>query len=246
LIANAVNAALINNNFFIFTSFRHGRNVSMHHRTAIKRNPMHPFKKEEAKMRSIPILLAVLAISVPAAAEGWQEYSYPEYGISVTFPANPLIETTTYRAVDGRSVPARVYSVRQENGEFKLTVADLASTGLDEKSVIDHAIKTLSRSATVKLNIPARIYQVYGRQLTLEGADGSRSMVAMFDFMDRLYQIEATVPPGGSEFELTRFQQSLVFEPGISNRSPEEIRAIRAACPGNPAGLDDPRCQGRR
>jgi hypothetical protein len=123
--------------------------------------------------------------------------------------------------------------VRQQNGEFKLTVADLASTGLDEKSVIDHAIKTLSRSATVKLNIPARIYQVYGRQLTLEGADGSRSMVAMFDFMDRLYQIEATVPPGGSEFELTRFQQSLVFEPGVSNRSPEEIRAIRAACPGN-------------
>jgi hypothetical protein len=38
--------------------------------------------------------------------------------------------------------------------------------------------------------------------------------------------------PGGNEFELTRFQQSLVFERGISNRSPQELRAIREACPG--------------
>ena len=197
-------------------------------------------------MRSILFMVAAFAFSAPAAAEGWEEYSYPEYGITITFPATPQIETTTYQAADGRSVPARVYSVREDGRDFKLTVADLADTGLDEKTVIDHAIKTLSQGATLKLNIPARIYQVYGRQLTLEGPDGSRAMAAMFDFMGHLYQIEAKVPPGGSEFELTRFQQSLVFKPGVSNRSPEEIRAIRAACPGNPAGLDDPRCQQRR
>jgi hypothetical protein len=44
-------------------------------------------------------------------------------------------------------------------------------------------------------------------------------MVAMFDIMGRLYQIEAKVLPGGNEFELTRFQQSLVFERDVSNRS---------------------------
>jgi hypothetical protein len=110
----------------------------------------------------------------------------------------------------------------------------------------------------VRVNVPARIYRVYGRQLTVEGADGSRSMVAMFDIMGRLYQIEAKGLPGGNEFELTRFQQSLVFERGVTNRSPEEIRAIREACPGlagvlngagnpvQPAGSDDPRCQARR
>ena len=80
----------------------------------------------------------------------------------------------------------------------------------------------------------------------------------MFDIMGRLYQIEAKVmPPGGNEFELTRFQQSLVFERGISNRSQEQVRAIREGCRGlagvlnaagnpvNPAGVDDPRCQAR-
>jgi hypothetical protein len=209
-------------------------------------------------MRSIPLILAAFAFSAPAVAQSWEEYSYPEYAISVAFPASPQIETTTYQIADGRSVPARVYSVRQDKGEFKMTVADLANAGLGEKAVIDHAIKALSQDATVKVNIPARIYRVYGRQLTIDGADGSRSMVAIFALMGRLFQIQAKVPPGGNEFELTRFQQSLVFDRDVSNRSPEEVRAIREACPGlagvlngagnpvNPAGVDDPRCQARR
>jgi hypothetical protein len=206
-------------------------------------------------MRTIPFILATFAFSAPAVAQSWEEYTYPEYAISVAFPASPKIETTTYQIADGRSVPARVYSVRQDKGEFKLMVADLANTGLDEKTVVDRAITALSLGATVKLNVPARIYRVYGRQLTVEGADGSRSMVAIFDLKGRLFQIEAKVPRGGSEFELTRFQQSLVFDREISNRSPEEVRAIREGCPGlagvlnaagnpvNPAGTDDPRCQ---
>ena len=209
-------------------------------------------------MRAIRFILAAFAFSAPALAQSWEEYSYPEYAISVAFPTNPKIETTTYEVADGRSVPARVYSARQDKGEFKMTVADLANSGLDEKAVIDHAIKRLSQGGTVRVNVPARIYQVYGRQLTVEGKDGSRSMVAMFDIMGYLYQIEAKVLPGGNEFELTRFQQSLVFERGISNRSQEQVRAIREGCRGligvlngagnpvNPAGLDDPRCQARR
>ena len=209
-------------------------------------------------MRSIPFILAAFAFSAPALAQSWEEYSYPEYAISVAFPTNPKIETTTYEIADGRSVPARVYSARQDKGEFKMTVADLANTGLDEKAVIDHAIKRLSQGGTVRVNVPARIYQVYGRQLTVEGKDGSRSMVAMFDIMGWLYQIGAKMLLGGNEFELTRFQQSLVFERGISNRSPQELRAIREACPGlagvlnaagfpfQPAGQDDPRCRQAR
>jgi hypothetical protein len=208
-------------------------------------------------MRIVAFAVAAI-VSGPAAAQSWQEYSYPEYAFSVTFPTSPKIETTTYEVADGRSVPARIYSVRQDKSQFKMTVADLANTGLDERAVIDHAIKMLSQGATVRVNVPARIYQVYGRQLTVEGADGSRSMVAMFDIMGRLYQIEAKGLPGGNEFELTRFQQSLVFERGVTNRSPEEVRAIREACPGlagvlnaagnpvQPAGPDDPRCQARR
>ena len=200
-------------------------------------------------MRSIiTFVLAAFVASGPAAAQSWQEYSYPDYSFSVAFPAAPQIETTTHRVADGRSVEARVYSVRQNNVVFRMTVAELADSSLQESAVIDHAIKTLSEGGEVKINVPHRIYRVYGRQLSVLGADGSRSMAAVFDYKGRLYQIEAKALPGGSaadtEIDIIRFQQSLTFTDGGSNRSEDAIRAMREACRGapNPAGPDDPRC----
>ena len=209
-------------------------------------------------MRIIAFAAAAFIVSGPAARAELGRAQLSRVRFSVVFPANPKIETASYEVADGRSVPAHVYSARQDKGQFKITVAALAKTGLDEKAVIDHAVKTLSHGAIIKVNVPARIYKVYGRQLPIEGADRSRSMVAMFDVIGRLYQIQAKGLPGGNEFELTRFQQSLVFERGITNRSPEEVRAIGEAYPGlagvlnavgnpvQPAGPDDPRCQTRR
>jgi hypothetical protein len=203
----------------------------------------------KTKMRTIALVLAAFIASGPAAAQSWKEYSYPDYSFTVAFPADPQIETTTYQVADGRSVRARVYTVRQNNSVLKVTVAELANTGLDESAVIGHAIKTLSAGGEVKFDIPHRIYRVYGRQLGVLGADGSRSTVAVFDHKGRLYLIEAKALPGGSDsaVDTLRFQQSLVFTDGGSNRSEDAIRAIREACRGaafNPAGVDDPRCSG--
>jgi hypothetical protein len=166
-------------------------------------------------MRPIALILAAFAFSASAFAQSWKEYSYPEYAISVAFPANPQLETTTYQIADGRSVPARVYSVRQANVVFRMMVAALKGTNLEERAVLEHAISTLSQDATVRVNIPARIYEVYGRQLTVEGADGSRSMVQLFDYKDRLYQIEAKAFPrpnvSNLQSDMVRFHQSLSF-----------------------------------
>ena len=205
-------------------------------------------------MRSVVFVLATFVATAPAVAEGWEEYSYPDYTFSVTFPANPQIEQTILQVAPGRSVPARVYSLRQSNLIFKMTVAELEGANLAESAVVDHAIKMLSQAAKVRLNIPARIYEVYGRQLTIEGADGSRSMVQLFDYNARLYQIEAKALPGRNfsdlQSDVVRFHQSLTFTDGGSNRSEDEIRAIREVCRGlvNPAfgaGLDDPACTAR-
>lgn len=198
-------------------------------------------------MRTIAFVLAAFVVSGPAAAQNWKEYSYPDYSFTVAFPADPQIETTTYQVADGRSVRARVYTVRQDNSVLKVTIAELANTGLEENAVIGHAIKTLSAGGEVKFDIPHRIYRVYGRQLSVLGADGSRSTAAVFDHKGRLYQIEAKALPGRSDTaaDTLRFQQSLVFTDGGSNRSEAAIRAIREACRGaafNPAGTDDPRC----
>ena len=200
-------------------------------------------------MRLIALILVACVISGRAAAQSWQEYSYPDYAFSVDFPAKPLVENRTHQVADNRSVPARVYSVRQNSSELKVTIADLANTGLDETSVIDYAIKTLSAGGEVTFNIPQRIDSVYGRSVSIQRGDGSRSTIGVFDYHGRLYQIEAKALPGGSDAaaETLRFHQSLVFTDGGSNRSEDTIRAYRQACPdtvGPPAGFDDPRCPG--
>jgi hypothetical protein len=185
-------------------------------------------------MRLIAFTFAVFFVAGPAAAQNWQEYSYPDYSFRVAFPADPQIETTTFQVADDRSVEAHVYSVHQDNSVLKMTVAELADTGLAESAVIDHAIKTLSEGSEVKVNIPHRINRVYGRQLSILGADRSRSTVAVFDYNGRLYQIDAKTLSTGTDAtaDAIRFAQSLIFTGGGSNRSPEELQAARAACLG--------------
>jgi hypothetical protein len=123
------------------------------------------------------------------------------------------METTTYQVMDNRSVEAHVYSVRQDNAVFKVTVAEIADAGLEESAVTDHAIKTMSEGGEVKVNIPHRINRVYGRQLSIVGRDGIRSMVALFDYNGRVYQIEGQVLPAGNDAsaDAIRFVQSLIF-----------------------------------
>ena len=129
-------------------------------------------------MRLIAIILAAIVASGPAAAQSWTEYSYPEDSFTVSFPGPPKVETTTQEGPDGHSANARIYSVQQDHAAFRITIVDLSDPGLDETAVTDHAIKTLSQGGEVKLNIPARIYRVYGRQFSIVGADGSHSMVS--------------------------------------------------------------------
>jgi hypothetical protein len=200
-------------------------------------------------MRMIALAAAALVLSTPAVAQSWEEYTYPEYAFSVVFPANPQVETMTYRLVGNRSVPARVYSVRHNDAMLKVTIAEIRDTGLDEGTVIDYAIKMLSQGGEVKDNIPQRVDSVYGRHVSLAWADGSHSKAAVFDYNGRLYQIEAKALPGRTDnsADILRFEQSLVFTDGGSNRSEDMIRALRQACPntvGPPAGFDDPRCPG--
>jgi hypothetical protein len=109
---------------------------------------------------------------------------------------------------------------------------------MDETAVIDHAIKTLSQGGEIKVDIPARVSRVYGRQLSIAGSDGSRSSVAIFYFKGRLYQIEGIALPDAKDAGsyVIRFQQSLVFTGGETNRSGDVEREPRRACRGGPEG----------
>jgi hypothetical protein len=190
-------------------------------------------------MRLLALIAAMFVAGGPAAAQSWKEYAYPAYAFTVSFPAEPRLETMTYQAADGRSVEAQVYSVTQDGAAFKMTIVDLSDAAMEESAVIDQAVKTLSRDGEVNLDIPARVNRVYGRQLSIVGVDGSRSAVAMFYHKGRLYQIDGKMLPGGDEAAPIRFQQSLVFTGGESNR-PDAVREQRRACRGGPENADAP------
>jgi len=163
-------------------------------------------------MRLFTLVVALLG-AAPAMAQGWKEYSYPDYFFEVAFPVDPKIETTTFQGADGRQVAAHVYSAARDRGIFTLTIAELPGRTAEKDAEIDHAAKALLKDGTIKLDIPHRISQVYGRQLTIAGTDGSYSSVALFYYKRRLFQIEGKVYQGGdnSTADAIRFQQSLVF-----------------------------------
>jgi hypothetical protein len=117
-------------------------------------------------VRSMVLISALLVFASPAVAQNWQDYSYPDSSFRATFPADPQIEATTYGVTDDRKVEALIYFVRRDNAEFKLTVAELADSGLEPTAVVDYAIKTLSKGGEVKVNLPHHIISVFGRQLS--------------------------------------------------------------------------------
>src|SRR5689334_856159 len=123
-------------------------------------------------MRLLALMVALLGAS-PAIAQGWKEYSYPDYLFEVAFPADAKIETTSFQGADGRQVQAHVYSAARDRGAFTLTIAELPGRAAEKDAEIDHAAKALIQGGTIKIDIPHRISQVYGRQLTIVGTDGS-------------------------------------------------------------------------
>ena len=162
----------------------------------------------------IPLVLTASLTSPAAAQSTWQEYTYPDQQFAVSFPAEPTGTAMRYRAADGTMQPETLYSVQQDTGLFRVTVIDLANTGIDETAAVNQAIGGLREKGDVKLDIPARVQRNYGRYLNIAGNDGSHTIAAVFFGNNRLYEIEGTVPasnPDSLSGEMIRFQQSLRF-----------------------------------
>jgi hypothetical protein len=178
-------------------------------------------------MRFFTFVAAVISVCAPACAQGWKEYEYPNEGFTVAFPAEPGAETTSYQAPGGRLVGARVYSVVQEGGAFKVTVADLSHTEMSDGNVMAYAILMLSRGGEVKFDLPHSTRRIIGRQASIDGVNGSQTYASVFFHNRRLFQIEGTTPAGGSAADAIRFQQSFDFTDGwrLPDALSNELRA---------------------
>jgi hypothetical protein len=173
------------------------------------------------RMRRLAFIVAILAASAPAGAQAWEEYEYPDEAFTAAFPAAPKVETTSYKAPGGRLVEARVYSALQAGGEFKITVVDMSDTKESGGNVMAYAMFMLSRRGEIQFNIPHATRRVIGRQAIIDEANGSETYVSVFFHDQRLYQIEGTVPAGGSA-DAFRFQQSFDFTDGWRRPDPAQ------------------------
>jgi hypothetical protein len=200
----------------------------------------------------VAALVGSLVMSGPAAAQ-WKEYGFANQGFGIAFPADPNIEEVAmYEAVPGKMVPATIYSLRHNNSLLKVTVVEGRDANLNENQIVENHVRKLVQGGRVTFDFPHRIYRIYGRQMSVARAnEGSVTQAVLFFANERLYLVESTRMRGGDDVDLIKFQQSLTFDRNVRNRTEAQVAAIVAACkggvagndrPGNPAGLDDPRC----
>jgi hypothetical protein len=211
-------------------------------------------KSKGSKMRLIAIALAAFIASGPAAAQAieppWRLYPEVTDGFLLTFPGEPDIEFTKWDLVPRRPADATVYSVRYDGGLYKMTVVDATDTFIKEDPIVARAIARISEGGELRENEPTRVYQIYGRTLSVARPDGTTTLAAVFYASERLYMLEASGPDSTSS-DRFRFLRSLSFDRNVKNRTKEQLDAYWAACtrganggqlPLLPSGLDDPRC----
>jgi hypothetical protein len=157
-------------------------------------------------------LTAVLLSPLPASAQTWQTYRYPEVSVSFQAPSKPEAAIGTYKPKSGPVAPTIIYTAKLDNVVYSLTVADFGKTQIDPKTAIGDAEATIAATGKVTSAVDARIDQDYGRELTLAGSDGSRSAVAIFYADQHLYELVGqSLPPDAASGSgnIIRFQQSL-------------------------------------
>ena len=166
-------------------------------------------------MRAIvAVLLAAWLAPLAAVAQEWKSYPYPEAGFAIQFPAPPAVEKHTFKTSAGVSLPMTRYMVRQDRIVFTLDVVDYSTIEADATSTIAETEKSFGASGKVTVAMDARISRSYGRELSLSGTDGSRSVIAIFFVNKHLFTLVGqSLPPNAIEKsgDAIRFQESLQF-----------------------------------
>ena len=162
----------------------------------------------------VATLLAALLTPVVAVAQEWKAYPYPDAGFGVQFPVAPVVEKSTFSTTAGPSLPMTRYTARQDGITYTMEVVDYSSVNADQANTIAETEKSFGASGKVSVAIDARINREFGRELSVNGADGSRSAVAIFFVNRHLYLLVGeSLPPNAiaRSGDAVRFQQSLQF-----------------------------------
>ena len=180
----------------------------------------------------VPAAALILAVSAPASAQEWVEYSSRSDFFTVNFPAQPTVRDITYPTEYGLTLPGHIHIFEDARGRFSVTVVDYANVQKlhadrlkdcklypnlcanpwvgEMRGALDYAAWGLmQKAAKVTHYAYYQTDRVEGRRIQLLNADKSQTFVAVHMHENRLYISQGTVPPGSPPPGL--FQQSLGF-----------------------------------
>ena len=182
-------------------------------------------------LRACAALLLLVAVPVGAQRSAWIEYRSPQDFFSISLPGQPTIRDITYKTLAeptgyenpvgqgagyGLRLPGRVYSVEGATGRYSVTVVDFPANVKPGRSwgsaflMAQASWVFLTRQAAEPTLLSAyRANSVYGHQLHLLNANGSRTVALVQAHEGRLYILEGTVPKG--QPVPTAFPQSFRF-----------------------------------
>jgi hypothetical protein len=166
------------------------------------------------------------------AAGTWREFVSQKDFFIVNFPGEPVVADLMYPTEYGITLPARVYTVRDQASRYSVTVVDYSTAAQthtdrvrncqgypdtctnrgpnDLRGALDYAVSTfIQRDAKVTYYAYADTDRVEGRRVQLTNADRSTTFVAIYMHDNRLYILDGTVSPTTPPPAL--FQQSLGF-----------------------------------
>ncbi|MGH8141059.1 MAG: hypothetical protein ACREU2_00860 [Steroidobacteraceae bacterium] len=164
---------------------------------------------------AIAVLMgAACLMPLAAVAQDWKVYRYPDAGFAVQFPVPPVVEQGTFRTFGGGSLPMTRYTAPQARIVYSLDVVDYSGTHTDAMRTIAQTEKSFGVSGKVTVAIDARVNREFGRELSVNGADGSRSAVSIFFVNKHLFILVGhSLPPNAiaESGDAIRFQESLQF-----------------------------------
>jgi hypothetical protein len=145
------------------------------------------------------VLALALAITGPAAAQSWKEYSFKEAGFAAQYPGQPMVQERPYRTAYGSEVKERVYAFNEGGVVYTVAVADFAKTRAEKDKTIDEAAKALMDAGRLTIDYPGRIDWNYGREIVVVDVDGTSTTDAIFFVDKKLYQIKVVYPAMNSD-----------------------------------------------
>ena len=174
----------------------------------------------------------ILCFAAPSFSQGWIEYYSKEDLFLVNFPGQPTVREVTYPTEFGITLPARVHIREDGASRYSVTVVDYANvekiyaervkncTGYPDtctnrgpaeiRGALDYAAwNFIRRDAKVTYYGYGDSDRIGGLRIQLANPDRSLTFGAIYMHDNRLYILEATVPPGAPPPAL--FQQNLGF-----------------------------------